>query len=233
MPSAVAEPTTIAVWRVALDDWSTLTPARLAWLDRAEHARAERFYGQSHAQRWRVAHVALREILADVTGQRPESLAFRETEHGKPELIGDSQLAFSLSRAVDVALIAVGGSAPLGVDIEHISDAPDLADIAALHFASEELAQIDKLDENERVQAFFRCWTRKEAVVKAIGTGIGYDLKSFAVSIDSIAPRMLRPPPVDGMEWTIAEVPVSGPYAAALAVHQRAAAFTVTDWKVE
>jgi 4'-phosphopantetheinyl transferase len=223
---------TIQVWRIALDDEDVLTPARLAWLDRSESMRAERFYGHSFAQRWRVAHVALRELLARATERRPEEVTFVEGAHGKPSMPGSGMPSFSLSHAVDVGLVAIGGVADVGVDVEYVTDAPDLADIAESHFADDERNYIAKLDHAYRVEAFYRCWTRKEAIVKALGVGIGYDLQSFAVSLDTGPERLLRMPAelggVDG--WTIAEIDLNGPYVGALAVRQPHATFHVSDW---
>lgn len=222
----------VQVWRIALDDWSPLTPARLAWLDSAESARAARFHGQAHTQRWRIAHVALREILADHTNQRPEDVRFIVGSWGKPMLAGVDSLAFNLSHAADVALVAVGGTARLGVDVEYVTDAPDLDDIAATHFADEERAAIAELPDSERVHAFYRCWTRKESVVKALGAGIGYDLQSFAVSVNGHAASLLRTtaPMVGPEHWTLVNLDLGSPYVGALAVEQADTAVSVGDW---
>lgn len=217
---------------MALDDWSLLTPARLAWLDPAEAARAQRFHGQAHAQRYRVAHVALREILSEQLDQRPEDLHFVIGTEGKPVLPGRNSLAFNLSHAADVALVAVGGTAALGVDVEHVSDAPDLEDIAVTHFAADERASIVALPGSDRVAAFYRCWTRKEAVVKALGVGIGYDLQSFSVSVDAGSAQLLRAStPMESPErWTLAHLELGGPYVGALAIQEPGAVVSVGDW---
>lgn len=222
----------VQVWRIALDDYGPLTPARLAWLDAGESARAERFHGQAHAQRWRVAHVALREILAEQTNQRPEDVSFVVGAQGKPSLAGVGSLAFNLSHAADVALVAVGGSAAIGVDIEHVTDAPDLEAIAKTHFSLDEQASIAALSETERVTAFYRCWTRKESVVKALGTGIGYDLQSFSVTVDDKAALLLRaaPPMAAPEHWTLTNLEMDGRYVAALAVQQPGTSVSVADW---
>lgn len=232
MPLPYLRGSRVQVWRIALDDWSLLTPARLAWLNAGETARAERFHGQAHAQRWRVAHVVLREILAEHTDQRPEDVSFVVGPKGKPALPGMGSLAFNLSHAADFALIAVGGSAPLGVDIEHVTDAPDLADIALSHFALDEQASIAQLSELERVSAFYRCWTRKEAVVKALGSGIGYDLQSFSVSVNDGPAALLRAgvPMASPEHWTLADLKMEGRYVGALAVQQPGTSISVADW---
>ncbi len=232
MPLPQPRSSAVQVWRIALDDWSPLTPARLAWLDSAELARAERFHGQAHAQRWRIAHVALREILAAHTNQRPEDVSFVVGALGKPTLPGRDSLAFNLSHAADVALVAVGGKARLGVDVEHVTDAPDLDDIAATHFAEEERAAIRELPESDRVHAFYRCWTRKESVVKALGAGIGYDLQSFAVSLHKKSASLVSATaPMAGPEhWTLTNLEMDGPYVGALAVEHADTAVSVGDW---
>jgi 4'-phosphopantetheinyl transferase len=222
----------ITVWRVPLDAARLLTPERLGWLSREETTRADRFRDARHAQRWRIAHIALREILGAEVGVAPGQLRFGAGDNGKPFLWLSGGPTFNLSHADDLALVAIGGDTPLGVDVEYARSTPDLREIAASHFSREERAVIDDLSDIELVDCFYRCWTRKEAFVKAIGTGIGHDLMSFAVSLDAATTRVLheRGDAARGATWTLRDLGLTFPYVGALATRAPHVDIQVLEW---
>jgi 4'-phosphopantetheinyl transferase len=90
---------------------------------------------------------------------------------------------FNLSHSADVALIGFAEDCEIGVDVEKIRPITDALDIAGRFFSAEERAELMSLPESEQQRAFFRCWTRKEAYLKATGDGLGTDLASFRVSV--------------------------------------------------
>ena len=130
-------------------------------------------------------------ILAGVTGGAPAGLRFDYSIHGKPSLTGtNAALHFNLSHSDGLAALGVSHMRVLGVDIEH--ERPLKEDIAERFFSRGEVAALRALPEAERLAAFYRCWTRKEAVVKAIGEGLSRPLDSFDVTLDAGAARLLR-----------------------------------------
>jgi 4'-phosphopantetheinyl transferase len=126
----------------------------------------------------------MRRILASYLGRPPESLIFREAAGGKPGLeLGpaEPQLRFNLSHSKTVALLAVALEMAVGVDVEDIR--PIERDVAERFFSPSELASMSGLDGMEWLEAFYRCWTRKEAILKAEGLGLRIPLDAFDVSL--------------------------------------------------
>ena len=134
----------------------------------------------------------MREVLATYTGQSPAHLRFDYGASGKPSLADDLGVRphFNLSHTVDLAALAITVDHPLGVDIERVR--PLKEDIAGRFFSPAEVAALGALPVDARETAFYRCWTRKEAFVKATGHGLGFPLDSFDVTLTADAPAILR-----------------------------------------
>lgn len=147
-----------------------------------EEARAARFFRPSDASRFRAAHGFLRHVLAAHTGHHPALLRFCVNSFGKPSL-APPEVTFNLSHSADMALVGVTQAAAIGVDIEAERDLPDHMAIARSTFSDTEIRALEQSDASDRLGAFFRCWTRKEAVVKALGGGLSIPLDSFTVPV--------------------------------------------------
>src|SRR5262249_35174203 len=96
----------------------------------------------------------------------------------------ESAIQFNVSNSDDVALVAVAIDRELGVDVEHVREPRDFESLAAQFFAVSEVAQLRSLPHEQRLEAFYRLWTRKEAVLKAIGTGLAFPLDKVVVTLD-------------------------------------------------
>lgn len=184
--------TEIDVWLIDLD----ATPAYLAkLLDINERARANRFAFPVHARRFAAARGHLRMLLGSYLGCPPETITFDYGAWGKPSLrepAGEG-LAFNLAHSSGQALITVSRTAALGIDIEVMRPMPDWQEIASQTFAPGEINALLSLPPDERMEGFFACWTRKEAIIKFWGEGLSADLTSFEVSLDrSMAPRLTK-----------------------------------------
>jgi 4'-phosphopantetheinyl transferase len=181
------------------------------------------------------ARGALRTILGRYLGIGARHVRFAYGPHGKPTLTSLSATSFphfNLSHADDVALIAVSLNRPLGVDIERVR--PDIAtrSEAARFLSSEERTVLASLPASVRVEAFFTCWTRKEAYVKARGCGLSLPLQDFDVSFDPGRPPLLLrtlPDSGDAARWSLHAVPAPRGYVAALAV--QGVPSTIGYWK--
>ncbi|MBU1212438.1 MAG: 4'-phosphopantetheinyl transferase superfamily protein [Alphaproteobacteria bacterium] len=154
-------------------------------LSEDEAARARRFLQQGHGDRFVAARGRLRQILGGYAGCEPAAVAFDSAAHGKPALrtaAGSREpVHFNLTHSGDVAAVALCRSAEVGIDIERIR--PVREGLARRYFAAEEVAGLDALEVAQRLPAFFRCWTRKEAFLKATGEGIRRGLDSFVVTV--------------------------------------------------
>jgi 4'-phosphopantetheinyl transferase len=210
--------TDVHVVRVPLDGPVDLrVSARL--LDDDERRRADGFVYECDRRRFIVAHAAMRVMLGRCVGRPPAALRFIRGAYGKPELIDvPSMVRFNLSHAGEVALLAIGLGHDVGVDVEQERPIDELL-LSRYCFSANEQAALASLPAAERRSAFFRCWTRKESFVKAIGLGVSLPLQAFDVGITSKGAPLLQScaaAPVEPTRWRIVSLSVDDGYAAAL-----------------
>ena len=176
----------IHVWHAGLDRERKTIGRLEETLSLDERGRADRFHFVNDRNRFVVARGLLRELLGGYLRQDPAGLEFSYGQHGKPALAGayaSSGLCFNLSHSSGLAVYAIATARNLGIDVEHIR--PDSAgdNIAKRHFSAREVSDLRALPPEARADGFFRCWTRKEAYLKATGMGLQIPLNSFAVSL--------------------------------------------------
>jgi 4'-phosphopantetheinyl transferase len=154
-------------------------------LSHDEIARAERFHFERDRRRFVVGRGLLRAILGRYMGIESERLRFRYGEYGKPYLAeeyGGKALQFNVAHSQDMALYAIARDREVGVDIEYIRPFPNLMQIAEQFFSARENIALQAVPEHLKDEAFFTCWTRKEAYIKARGDGLSLPLDRFDVS---------------------------------------------------
>jgi 4'-phosphopantetheinyl transferase len=208
------------VWLVPLDP-PPAALARLAGrLSPDERRRAARFRFERDRRRFQAARGALRELLAGYLDERPERIRFVEGRHGKPELAeAGSALRFNVSHSGERALCALSLRRELGVDIEQLRELADAEALARRFFSAAESAELAALPEPQRLAAFFRCWTRKEAYLKAVGAGLLQPLADFDVSL---LPELgacdfnLHGRPEETARWSLLALDVGAGYVGAL-----------------
>ncbi|OPF78492.1 4-phosphopantetheinyl transferase [Streptomyces antioxidans] len=189
-------------------------------LDAGERERASKFLRAEDRERYTAAHLGLRELLGGYLGMAPADVPFtREAcpgcggPHGRPAVSG-TPLHFNMSHAGDLVLFAFAGS-PVGVDVEKFQPASVVEQVAgSLH--PKERAELDALAPGDRTAAFARCWTRKEAYLKGLGTGLSRDpavnYVGTGLSAVPVGPWAMTDIPVDGV------VAGGSGYAAAMAL---------------
>ena len=170
----------VHIWRI---DLSGPMAARENVLSLEEQSRAAMMKHDGARSTFHQARTALRLILGAYAGLGPAQLPIVIDGRGKPALDLPGAPFFNLSHTNALALVAVTRAAPVGVDVENIRPAPRLDDLAARFFASGETASLRGLPDAQRLDAFYACWTRKEAFVKAEGSGIANALSNFEVSV--------------------------------------------------
>lgn len=158
---------------------------QLGWLSADEQARAARFAFERDRRRYRSAHVQLRSLLAQATGGTPASLRFAESPHGKPRLTREGEPAFNLSHSGEVGAFALTAQAEIGVDIEVLHRVDDLDALAQRCFTGAEQRELDACgpDPTARDTLFLHGWTRKEACLKAVGSGLSLEPGSFEAGL--------------------------------------------------
>jgi len=145
-------------------------------------------------QRFALARAALRCTLGQALGLPPQSLEFDYGAHGKPALAGAAaaRLGFNVSHSGAVALVGLVQGGEIGVDVEAHRAMTDRDALVRRFFSPAENAAYIALEEADRQRAFFDAWTRKEAVVKALGQGLSFPLREFDVSLAAAPGGLLR-----------------------------------------
>ncbi|HEU4510787.1 MAG TPA: 4'-phosphopantetheinyl transferase superfamily protein [Pyrinomonadaceae bacterium] len=219
------EPGEVHVWRTELVQPDEVLHKFWPTLNADEAQRANRFHFEEHRRGFVVARGFLREVLSRYLDAKPESLQFSYSAYGKPALNGEhkgTRLRFNLSHSHNLALLAVTEDSEIGVDVEYMRADFAGADIARRFFSRAEVATFDALAEKDRVAAFFRCWTRKEAFIKATGKGMSQALDAFDVTLaPGVAAELLRVDQEDASRWFLSDIEIDSGYAAALAVEGR------------
>ena len=214
----------VHVWRAALDQTPSQMQSFLHNLAADEQARAERFYFKRDREHFIVARGVLRTILGCYLNRMPECLSFCYSSHGKPALAGESDgeaICFNVSHSHGVALYAVTRGREVGIDLERIRFDVAVAEIAERFFSRREVAMLRALPTEVQRQAFFRCWTRKEAYIKARGEGLSLPLDQFDVSLAPGEPAAVlgtQRDPSEASRWSLQELTPAPGYVAALAV---------------
>lgn len=197
----------VHVWRTRLEQPERVDEF-LRTLSDEEREKASRFHFAKHRRHFVVGRGVLRMLLARYLGTQPEEVQFDYGPHGKPSLGGAqraSSLRFNASHSGDFALYAFADDQEVGVDVEYIKSNIAPEEIAKRFFSPREVETLNALAAADQPAAFFRCWTRKEAYIKALGTGLSHPLNEFDVTAA-----------IPG--WSLVDLDVERGYAAALAV---------------
>jgi 4'-phosphopantetheinyl transferase len=225
------------VWRVDLRQPDAEVARCRSILAPDELARAERFHFDRDRRRFVVARARLRETLGACCGIAPQDARFGCGDGGKPFLfdgVSPSRWKFNLSHAGDLALIAVTWECEIGVDVERVDDRAEALALSERFFAPAEQAWLMAQPADERQTAFFRLWTCKEAVLKALGSGLRAPLDAFAVqpqpdgtaSLTALSDGFGGP---DGDRWRVRLLDPAPGYAGALAAPCALARVEIAD----
>jgi len=185
-----------------------------------ERDRALRFRFHHLHESFVIARGALRQLLGHYLDCNPAGVSFVYRSNGKPAVESPACLQFNMTHSGDLAVIALTLKRELGVDMEKIRPLPDMQAIANRFFCPEEASDVMSFPQAERERAFFLCWTRKEAYIKATGEGLSAALDTFRVTIHpDIPPRFLyiQHNETEAQAWTLHDLQVAVGYAAALA----------------
>jgi 4'-phosphopantetheinyl transferase len=227
----------VHVWRAALDPAASCVEALQQPLSADELQRAARFHFPRDRRRFIVARGVLRDILSRYLGVPPAALAFRYSAYGKPALAdvtADEGLCFNISHAHEMALFAITCGREVGVDIEYLHRTIACEEIAERFFSARERASLRAVPAEVKHQAFFNCWTRKEAYIKAHGEGLSLPLDQFDVSLTPGEPAALlatRGDPHDAWRWSLQALAPGPGYVAALAVEAQDWHLTCWQWR--
>lgn len=219
--SAELPPNAVHVWQRRLLMPASAVEACYQLLSAEEREKALRYRVERPRSDYILTRGTLRSLIAKYLGQPSQTLVFEYTKFGKPFLADPGDLRFNVSHTDGLALIAFARNREIGVDVEKLRLAPDARNLAERFFSSHERDHLNNLSGDELDAAFFRCWTRKEAYIKAQGEGLSLPLHQFDVSIEPNEMHALlatRPDPSEASRWCVCDVPLNQEYIAALAV---------------
>ena len=162
-------------------------------LSSEEKARAERFKFDIHRNRFIISHGFMRAVLAKYLKIEPYDIQYQQGDKGKPCLENETHtLKFNLSHTQDVAILAVTKDAEVGVDIEYIDRKTDWQGICQRFFTEPEQQALFALDQAQQERSFFELWTRKEAYMKLLGTGLSLSPTKFTLTVPPQRPALVK-----------------------------------------
>ncbi len=213
-------PTVVHVWAVRLDSPPAHIDALYATLSADECERSSRFHFDRDRRRYICARGALRQLLSRYLDAAAEEFTFSYGPNGKPSLSGRFRgaLTFNVSHSDELALVAIGREIELGVDVEAVRALDDADGIASRFFAPRENERLRSLPDGIRTDAFFACWTRKEAYLKALGSGLAKPLDAFEVTFapDEAASLLVYGDDRETARWKLRELAPGAGYTGAL-----------------
>jgi 4'-phosphopantetheinyl transferase len=226
----------VHVWRACLNLDTSLLGQLWETLSPDEQLRADRFRFRRDREHFVAARGGLRDVLGRYTGSAPRSLRFSYDEYGKPSLNAETcggLPRFNVSHSNGVALYAVTAGPEVGVDLEHVREDFASLEIAKSFFSRREVAALRALPPAQRTPAFFDCWARKEAYIKARGQGLSCPLHLFTVSLTPSQPAALlctEDEPQEAARWSLVELFPGEGFKAALAVRGEVPALRCWLW---
>ena len=227
-----ADAVDVVAWRLDVEPVEVSELAQ--FLSPDERERARRFRANRHSDAFIVGRGRLREMLGLVVGCPPAAVRLVAGPCGKPRLDGPvgRRVRFNVAHSTVLMLCSVAVDRDVGVDVERMDETVDWEEIAARSFAAAEWQALAVLPGAVQRSAFFACWTRKEAVIKATGEGLARPFDSFVVSVEPDHAEMLSCDPALGTptSWFLASVPVPSGYRAAVAVRGGGQSVSLRLW---
>ena len=218
-PLALPRGREVHVWHARLDDAALADGEAWACLSRAERERAARFHFERHRRRFLASHAFLRALLGRYLDRPAAAVELGEARGGKPRLAADAgDVRFNLSHSGEVAMAVLASGREVGADVESLADRPrPLQPLGPRVLSRAELAQLAAAEPSERQRAFLRAWTRKEAVLKAGGSGIDRNLSEVEVGIEAVE-RLVELTAAGGRtKWSVASFDPAPDYVGAVA----------------
>ena len=173
------------IWTINLDVSDEILSQYLCDLREDEKYRSEQFRRSEDRINFIVSRAVLKRLIASRIAVPVSEIIFKKNKFGKPQLKDYQKLQFNLSHSGKVGVIGFTKNSRIGVDVELMKEDLEFESMAKHHFSAEEYQLLLQQSGKRLRDYFYRCWTRKEALIKAEGSGISYPLDSFVVSMDS------------------------------------------------
>lgn len=221
------------VWQADLLTDEPLQQTLWACLAPDEKERANRFRFAKDKDCFVLTRGILRHLLGRYLQQDPKTLSFTYGPQGKPFLEAQPSLHFNVTHSGELALFAFALNQPIGVDLEQIQRAVEIELVAKHFFSTKEIEALFSLPPAQQKQGFFNCWTRKEALIKAMGTGLAFPLAQFEVSLKPGDPAALLAThwdPAEAQKWFMTSFKPAEEYVGALAIKRPIVEVAYWQW---
>lgn len=218
----------IQVWRIALDVDPEQRHALAGLLSPEEEFRAQQYHFEVDRVRFTACRGWLRALLGRFLQVPAHTLTFTHGREGKPVLGDKTDLRFNVAHSQGLALAAFTRGREVGIDLEQVRPLQDAWKIVEQFFSPHERAVLEDLPADQQLEAFFRCWTRKEAVLKARGDGLSFPLDQLEVTLrPGDAPRLVRVAnqPEESQRWRLADLVPDEGFVGAIAAEG-------SDWEL-
>lgn len=202
-------------------------------LSNDERQRANSFKFAKDRNKFIVCRAVLRKLSSKYLKMKPQDIVFNYAEFGKPYFGHETLINFNVSHSGNLAVIGFVENQTIGIDIELLKQDFDVSEIARSFFSKREIQALDGMTKEIQYLGFYRCWTRKEAFIKAEGSGLSFPLDSFAVSIDSDETASLQETNwnlLDKDRWYLYPFAPAPNYRAAMAVKGKLVSVSVQQW---
>lgn len=231
----------VHVWQVDQVAWEKETGSLFELLDSEERERAARFKFAAPRDQFVISRALLRRCLGRYLRIEPREVRFRVTANGKPEVAGtadshlDHDFHFNLSHTQGTTVFALARDRQVGIDVERIREDTNALELAERFFSPQEVRWLRSQPVSEHIPSFFRCWTAKEAYIKAHGQGLSMSLSSFSVlptvaAAGSKLQLSVDDDPQESQRWSIWQVHLGPALRAALAVEGESCRVRVGKW---
>ncbi len=215
------------IWSVDKSDHKDKIDQYWELLTDQEKQKAEKFRFYKDRSCYIIARGTLRNLLGAYTSQDPKEITIDYGFHGKPSHKSKSNIQFNISHSEESIVLGFIKDYDIGVDVEKVKDGIEIENIARSFFSEEEVHALLELKKEDHLQAFYNCWTRKEAFIKAEGSGLSFPLNKFVVSLDSTKEARLIETKWDQEErlkWTLTSFELKDDYIGAIAIKGSVAA---------
>ncbi len=212
----------VDIYSVSISSAGHYAGSLKAILNDVEEKRASKFHFEKDRIVSIVSRGVLKLILARYLSTDAGGIIISNDMNGKPfvDSCGHGDVSFNLSHSGDFVLYAVTPGIDVGIDIQEMREIDSMDDIVERYFSKHEVSVFNSLPDNLKKKAFYNCWSRKEAYIKALGLGLSYPLDSFSVSIaPGSGAELLADINNDVSEWSLSDIPMAAGYAAAVAVN--------------
>lgn len=210
----------VHLWPIQLVAGEESTAAYARLLSSSELGRVDRYLRKELRRAFILRTAAVRLLLGRYLEMPPGAIRFATGQNGKPHVVSSGGVSFSLSHSAALALVGIVHGCEIGVDVEHVRDLSDWEGLIRAICSPEEAHEMRLLPPDQQQRAFFECWTRKEAYLKARGWGLAREMASIRLKTENLGSRTrvrIEDLESDCAGWTLEDVPMMSTYCAAVA----------------